>query len=84
MAAPGSPDVGGHGEGGSRPLQGAGPPGRRCPSTGQHMPPGWQDSTSGSAHGSGSEGGDGVDQRGGAGEDGTGHSSQDGELAAGG
>lgn len=75
VAAPGSPVAGGHGQGDSWPLQRAGPPGRRCPSTGQQIPPGWQDGASGSAHRSGSEGWDGVRKRGSAGEDGAGHSS---------
>lgn len=69
MAAPGSPAAGGHEQWNRWPLQRAGPPGRRSPSTGQQIPPGWQDGASGSAHRSGSEGWDGVSKRGGTGED---------------
>lgn len=75
VAAPASPAAGGHGKGDSWPLQRAGSPGGRCPSTGQQIPPGWQDGASGSAHGSGSESWDGINKRGGAREDRAGHSS---------
>lgn len=75
VAAPGGPATRGRRQGSSWPLQGAGPPGRRCPSTGQQIPPGWQDGASSSAQGGCSEGWDGVSQRGGIGKHGAGHSS---------
>lgn len=76
VAAPASSAAaGGHGQRDSWPLQRASPPGGRCPSTGQQIPPGWQDGASSSAHRSGSESWDGISKRGGAGEDRAGRSS---------